>query len=302
MKWIISITLLFSSLFSETIELKEGWNLVGIASEDSATIFETNENITLVTGGGAGGSTMFYIPNVATNGSFKLGQGYWIKANADTSLTYTKETNLPSTIELKTGWNLIHPFNAMTIEDFKGYPEVTIALSGGAGNTNQFFYLPSLSGTKATLPNQGYWVKVSSDVVFNFSMYDYRAWGVGGDDLLSKSTIRINGLDYTIFAYSMSDIQQSEAKTGGNVVVVNGDINGKTFEVLALSEDYIDQNLKLKIYLSSDMTEITSSDVKLVANNQISFSDTILSNPNDYSVPNPEYISDDLTPPLSPTF
>jgi len=305
LKFLIALLILCTTVFSETIQLKEGWNLIGIPSEDSATIFESNSDIELVTGGGAAGSSMFYMPNISSNGNFVLGQGYWIKASNDTTLSYTKKTTLPSTIQLFEGWNLIYPFTEMSISDFASHPEITLALGGGVGNTNSFFYMPGLSGSAVTLPNQGYWVKVSSNIVLTFKMYDYRAWGVGGDTLNSKANIRVNGVTYTVFAYSMLDIEQSNANTGGNVVVVTGDLNGKSFNALALSEDYIDQNLQLKVFesdtLFDETTFVSQSDVKLVSNNQVDFSNLTFNNPNDYSVPVPTDTSIEM-PPASPVF
>ena len=293
-------------LWAETLILKEGWNLIGIPSTDSVTILETNSEIEKATGGGVGNTNSFvYLKDSFSRGSFLLGQAYWIKSSSDTSLEYTSSIT-PSSITLSEGWNLIYPFSTISAESLADYPEIEKATGGGVGNTNSFVYLKDVFSRGETLENQGYWIKASSSFDMIFEMFDYRAWGIGGDDISSKANIRINGIPYTVFIYSTLDILQSNASSSGDFTLFTGSSLGKTVPAIQINADYTDQNVKLKFFASDsvfdDTTLVYESD-PLVANaSLVEYGNLVFANPDDYSVPQPTDSNPELLPPASPTF
>ena len=209
-KIFLGFILFVSTIYADTINLKTGWNLIGIPSSLSASSLSSNSNILSATGGGVGGGANFTYNKQYSqyaSGNFILGQGYWIKVDADTTLDYVKE-NTPSSILLKTGWNLIHPINTLVATELSQYPQILSATGGGVGGGANFTYNKQYSqyASGETILGQGYWIKVSEDLTLEFSGFDYRAWGVGGDDINSMATIRINGIEYSILVYSKLDI------------------------------------------------------------------------------------------------
>jgi hypothetical protein len=298
---------LFSSLISDTLILKSGWNLIGIPSTNSASILSNNSQIEKATGGGVGNTNSFvYLKSINfSRGNFLLGSAYWVKALSDTTLEYTK-TSTPNKISLKTGWNLIYPFNTILASEFSKYPQIEKATGGGVGNTNSFVYLKSINFARGeSLPNQGYWVKATSAFDLIFQGFDYRAWGIGGDGNSSKAIVRINGIGYTVLVYSKLNIEQSNANSSGEFTFLRGTALNKTVSELQINADYNTKEVKLKFFdnqsIFDDTTLIYESNT-LIANNDIvnyEFIDFV--NPNDYSIPQPENI-DGLNPPKSPLF
>lgn len=56
---LLSLAILTFSLTASEIQLKSGWNLIGINSTDSVTILTSNPNIQKAAGGGVGGGGDF---------------------------------------------------------------------------------------------------------------------------------------------------------------------------------------------------------------------------------------------------
>lgn len=304
-KLFLCMALLISSLFADTLVLKSGWNLIGIPSSDTASILSNNTQIEKATGGGVGNTNSFvYLKSINySRGNFLLGNAYWIKVLSDTTIDYTKAST-PNKISLKSGWNLVYPFNTILASDFSGYPEIEKATGGGVGNTNSFVYLKSINYSRGeSLPNQGYWVKATADFDMIFSSFDYRAWGIAGDDISSKASLRVNGIDYTVFAYSTLDV--SDVSQSPDFTFIQATALGKTIPAIQISSDYNTHEVKLKIFESQDTfdntTLIVESDVLVANNDVLNFGNIVFDNPNDYSVPMPTDTNIAM-PPSSPTF
>ncbi|XPV67463.1 MAG: hypothetical protein ACNI25_09055 [Halarcobacter sp.] len=306
-KMYLFLLLSSSFLLADSLELKEGWNLIGIPSTDSASILSNNSNIEKATGGGEGNTNAFtYLKSINySRGDFLLGQAYWVKSLNNTTLTYTK-SSVPTKIALKQGWNLIYPFETIQASDLANYPEVEKATGGGVGNTSSFTYLKSINYSRGeSLPNQGYWIKATANFDMIFKMFDYRAWGIGGDEIASKASLRVNGLPYTVFIYSTQNIDQSNANSSGEFTLFQGTMLSKTVSAIQINADYFNQEVVLKVFEGEttfdNTTFIAQSDIFTANNDVVNFGNLTFVNPNDYSVPTPTDTSIEM-PPSSPVF
>lgn len=316
MKKIVLISILsLTILLSDTVNLKPGWNLIGIPSEDSASIVATNQMISKATGGGVGNTNSFvYLKELDfSRGNFILGQGYWIKVegNQNISFDYTRASKIPSSLVLKAGWNLVYPFSTISASDLSKYPAIEKATGGGVGNTNNFVYLKEINFSRGeTLENQAYWIKVDdsvSSITLDFADFIYRAWGIGGDSNSSMANIRINGVNYTALVYSKQDIEQSNASTLGDFTLFQGSINSKNLPSLQINSDYLNEDIKIKVFkgttIFDDTTIVYESDTLTANNSVVNFGSVSFENDDDYSVPYDKSITDaNLLPPKSPIF
>lgn len=310
-KLILGLSLVCSLSFSDTVELKKGWNLIGVSSNLLSSSLVNNTHILSATGGGVGGGANFTYNKEYSqyaSGNFILGQGYWIKVDSDTTLEYTKASNIPSSVMLKKGWNLIHPLDTLLATDLIQHTEILSATGGGVGGGANFTYNKEYSqyASGETLSGQGYWLKVSDDMELVFTGYDYRAWGVGGDDINSMASIRINGIEYSVLVYSKLEIEQSNSDNSGNYTSFLGTIFDKTPSQIKISGDYENKEVKFKLFSSDtvfdDTTLVAQTDTFLANNSYVDYGNITFVNPNDYSVPQPTDTNQDLLPPVSPTF
>ncbi len=314
MKLLISlITLsLLTQLSATQIPLKTGWNLIGINSTDPVTILNSNPNIVKAAGGGVGGGGDFGYNRAYSQyakGSMKLGQGYWILTDSDTTLAYTPSTQTNSSIELLEGWNLINSCVEIDAANIAtDYPNVTKAAGGGVGGGGDFNYNKDYAqyAKGVTKVGQGYWFKV--DNPFNITCilpFDYRAWGMGGDADNSKLTVMVNGIYYTLVAYSKLDIQQSNASTAGDVTSFTGKLNSKTIiDIFTISNDYNSHKVVINLYnndsnFTKDSLLINSEPI--VANNSYQTYDLIVENADDYRPIEPTDANIEM-PPVAPVF
>lgn len=293
-KSLLIVVLFISFVFSDELTLKPGWNLVGIASEDAASVLSSTTEISKATGGGVGNKNSFvYLKDLNySRGNFLLGQAYWIKleGNENKIFEYTKVSSTPSQLVLKSGWNLVYPFKTLKASDLANYPQIEKATGGGVGNSNSFVYLKEINYSRGeSLPNQGYWIKVSDsvdEVVLNFVDFDYRAWGVGGDSNNSKSSFRLNGIDYTMLVYSLVNISPSESSSSNNFTLMSGTVLNKNIPSIQINEDYLNKKVILKIFKSKsvfdDTTLVFKSDEILINSNSISFLNIVFKTKDDF--------------------
>jgi len=154
---------------TQTLKLKEGWNLVSfyVEADDmtTATIFAPIQDKLLQ----VKNLTQSYDPSLLdalnTLSSLNVKDGYWVKVSEDVSLEVEGTVPSGASINVKSGWNLV------------GYPR----LSGEAvaneltslGNTvaqiknlERSYYpsRPSFLNTLSTMaPGSGYWLNVNAD-------------------------------------------------------------------------------------------------------------------------------------------
>jgi hypothetical protein len=105
--------LLCGNLYGLDINLKKGWNAVGISSEGTFQISDSidTKEIDLVVTYDEVGYPIFYYPGKKPkyNGfdSFKEGKGYWVKATEDTEITIGDTPISLSKISFSAGWNMV---------------------------------------------------------------------------------------------------------------------------------------------------------------------------------------------------
>ncbi|MDB2562103.1 hypothetical protein N9X61_00715 [Sulfurimonas sp.] len=309
---ISSLVLLSMALTSSEVALKTGWNLIGIDSTDSVNILTTNQNITRAAGGGIGGGGDFNYNKQYSQyaqGSMKLGQGYWIKSDADTSLTYTKVSSA-SSIDLKIGWNLINTCVEINAADIiNDYPAVTRAAGGGIGGGGDFNYNKQYAqyAQGTTKVGQGYWFKVDQDMTITCaSPYEFRAWGIGGDEINSRLIVMVNGVNYTLAAYSKLDILSTDASTAGDSTTFVGSLNGKnTVGIFKISSDYHTHDVAIKVFKGdnniTDENLVTVSDPLIASNGAYLNYNIIIENPDDFRPIAPTDTSIAM-PPVAPSF
>ena len=96
----------------------------------------------------------------------------------------------------------------------------------------------------------------NSQIVDNFPTYKYRALGVGGDTVSSKAEIAINGVTYTVFA--MSETNVANPSTSGDFAVALATMDSNTVPQIALGADYLNNLIVLKAYSSTTTFDATT--------------------------------------------
>jgi len=297
---------LTTSLSAESLSLKQGWNLIGIASKMSASDLQSNSNIEKVVTGGRTSVTFIYDKAASFSlGEMTLGQGYWVYVNADTTLEYTKELTLPSTVSLKSGWNLVHLFEEMDSSEMSNYTEINKVVTGGV-SSDTFIYDRSASFALGTMKlGQGYWINVDNDMEFVFNRFTFRAWDIGGDTQTSKSIFRLNGVDYTMFAYSSLNIEEQNANTSGGSTILRGTVMSKSVPIIQVNDDYTDKTVALKIFKSTsvfdDTTLITQSGSIVASTGVVDYPNITFENLDDFRPIEPSDTNIEM-PPSAPVF
>ncbi|MDG1364357.1 MAG: DUF5011 domain-containing protein, partial [Akkermansiaceae bacterium] len=158
---------------TQTLSLKEGWNLVSFYVEaddmSPATVFAPIQGKLLQ----VKNLTQSYDPSVPsflnTLSSLSVKDGYWLKVSEDVSLSVEGAVPAGASITVKSGWNLV------------GYPrlsgEAVAAELTSLGNTvvqikdlgsSYDPSVPSFLNTLSTMaPGSGYWLNVNADGTWN---------------------------------------------------------------------------------------------------------------------------------------
>ncbi len=311
-KRVIALSLLTLSLNANEIQLKTGWNLIGVNSTDQVSELSKNQNILKAAGGGVGGGGDYrYDKSFAqfASGTMKLGQGYWINTNADTSLSYTPSSQTNTSIELLSGWNLINTCTEIDAKEIlTKYPNVLKAAGGGVGGGGDFRYDKSFAqyATGLTKEGQGYWFKVDEPFSITcIAPFIYRTWGLGGDADNSKLTVMVNGVYYTLVAYSNLNIEQSNASTSPDITTFIGTLNSKPItNSFVISNDYNTHEVVIKVFSDennmTNETLITQSQA-ITANNSYVTYDIAIQNADDYRPIQPTDTNIEM-PPSAPLF
>ena len=165
----VASPLMIEMKYFQTLNLKEGWNLVSfyVEADDMtpATVFAPIKNELLQ----IKNMTQSYDPNLPfflnTLSSLSVNDGYWLKVSEDVSLDVEGPVPSGASINVKSGWNLV------------GYPR-----SSGEGVADELTSLgntvvqikdlgssydpsiPSFLNTLSTMaPGSGYWLNVDAD-------------------------------------------------------------------------------------------------------------------------------------------
>lgn len=135
--------------------------------------------------------------------------------------------------------------------------------------------------------------------------YIYKAQGVSGDITNNTSIFRVNGITYTLIAYSNINIEQSNASSN-QAVVFNGMVLGKSIPNLSISNDYLNNDVVAKLYSGNSVfdetTQIHNTGILSINATAMSLGNMNFTNQNDLSVPMPTDSNLSLLPPSSPTF
>jgi hypothetical protein len=161
-----SVTTLGANVAQKHMELKEGWNLIGINANLTLDELKSklgSDNILIINGQGGiyrKGSARISFKK------FEPGKGYYIKLASAKGLDYTPISYADKTIPLVAGWNKINPISDLTLETIKNQiGNKIITIRGGDGT---IFKTSGRSNfTKFTEP-YGYMVKVSEATTLQF--------------------------------------------------------------------------------------------------------------------------------------
>jgi len=171
MKKKISYTfLLFASLANgASIDLSQGWNLIGLDGAFTASSLSANSGISQATSGGVtAGNGLTYIRSAYSDGVSMPGQGYWINVDSSNeSLTYTAASI--DFVFMKSGWNLVNLPTGFNASQFGDYPSVTQATSGGVTAGSGLTYIKNAYSDGMAINGQGYWVYATSNVLLGTS-------------------------------------------------------------------------------------------------------------------------------------
>lgn len=242
----LSLVAILSLLDADTLTLKSGWNNVGINT--TTTLDEILTQITqtkmLVINGGGKVYKKSNIdngtPTANTFTNMLESKGYWFKVASDSNLTYTAPSfSGTKTISLKTGWNNIAPYTAMTLDEItQQIPAENLLVINGGGKVYKKSNIDNGTPTANTFTaftlTKGYWIKVANnvDLVFN----------LGGDTLpydVYDSELRV--ISYTMGnGYSLkvlSDNNLASTNPSNDVLQIIGTVGTEAF-TLNLHSDY----------------------------------------------------------------
>jgi uncharacterized protein (DUF1800 family) len=173
--WLLTTTY----IYSETLSVQSGWNLVGANSSLTLSNLKTkigSDNLIVVQG-----QNKTYQKSYVDEGkdflndftAFEKGRSYWIKVNSTVDVTYDKTTYTPEeTIALIAGWNLINPHTDLNISEITAQLGSNLEVIQGQNKTYQKAYVDEgkafLNSFKKFEEPQGYWVKVTADMTLRF--------------------------------------------------------------------------------------------------------------------------------------
>ena len=176
--------LLFSQTNTQVIQLESGWSLFStyLLPEDDnlETVFNNIVNEVIIIKDENGN---VYWPEFGLNsiGSINPGDAYQIKMNQSAVLIINGNPfNCSSDLEINTGWNFIGYTDTTSSnleQQFESILDNLIIIKDGSGNV--YWPLYSINTIGMLNPGEGYQIKASSDLIFNYNCeidcnyYDY---------------------------------------------------------------------------------------------------------------------------------
>ena len=176
--------LLFSQTNTQVIQLESGWSLFStyLLPEDDnlETVFNNIVNEVIIIKDENGN---VYWPEFGLNsiGSINPGDAYQIKMNQSAVLIINgNPLNCYSDLEINTGWNFIGYTDTTSSnleQQFESILDNLIIIKDGSGNV--YWPLYSINTIGMLNPGEGYQIKASSDLIFNYNCeidcnyYDY---------------------------------------------------------------------------------------------------------------------------------
>ena len=231
-----------SSLFaSETIELKQGWNLIGVSATDTNMNVAdkiAGKNISLIVTN-VNGAWRKYDPNrsyLQQFRQFEPGRAYWIKSTADSNITFNGN-NVETLPQLNPGWTLasfgdnFDMSYLVTQLNNSGY-KLDLMVTNKNGAWRKYdpnrSYLQQFSSID---PTSGYWVKVEQLVATATTRdgYDIKLY-------TDKSNADVSTLVNAIPNYTISDLSNIQNLFNDVTnIVVSGTHDGQV-----ITSSYID--------------------------------------------------------------
>lgn len=263
----------FSVLNAGSLELKQGWNLIGTNSHESLSSILSSlgsTNLEVIQG-----PSKTYQKAYVDQGltflndftQFETGKGYWVKLANDASLTYNEVSfSSNQTISLKSGWNLIDPLTDLVIADIKTQlGDTNILVVQGPSKTYQKAYvdqgLSFLNDFTQFEAGKGYWVKLTNDanLTFDFSSTLNRdALDNSGNAIVKDFVVDNKNIKLKVFTNNLN-----VEGTSNSTISIFGNINStSTDSLLKLNSGYdVGDKFKVVVYDENDNTLGSSSDV-----------------------------------------
>ncbi len=303
---ILLVLFLGINLIASTIQLKEGWNAIGINSEMSLdSIKQQLGDKLLMIQNPQGTKTYNYnLPSTVTQSfdQFEIGVGYWIKVSSDVDLTYTEESLAGQiNMNLNAGWNLISPVSELDLDNIKQQLGNKLLMVQNPQGTKTYNYnLPSTVAQSFDRfeSGVGYWIKVSENATLTFDVNNILP-NQALDGTLHDSSMQIeyNGSQYTVKV--LTD-QVPPTSTTSNIIIyfnINGDA-----KQLGVSQVYgVKSKFQIAIYNSNNELVESGSIKEYIGDDYIQMGDIDFSDGSSggYDIENPPSVptGDVETPP-----
>jgi hypothetical protein len=261
-----STLLINGNLSAQTIEMKSGWNLVGIQAKSTenttgswsisnlTTQYSQLEVLTNVTRTYTVGKTRNSLSELEPS------KGYWIKASSDFNLSLDGEDIASSDIELNAGWNLT-VFN----DEIKDTKAISSFIDKKAKdglkldiitNVTRTYTVGKTRNSLSELdPNSGYWVKVQklADTVTTTDGYDVELY-------IDNENSDISAVKTALANKKASEIDNLTFDNVSNVVL------STTVDGVKHSSTYLDPRSDFGTTLTSVLTN--TLDANLIRSNQ----------------------------------
>ncbi len=260
--YIFIVSLLFTlySNASTSIQLKSGWNLVGvndIVSLDEIKKQVNTDNLLNIQGDGTTYQKAYVdagYSNLNNFQQFEPGKGFWLRVQEPATLQYNEKKFTGQVIKnLKAGWNLISPLKELTLLQIKEKVGETNLLNiQGDGTTYQKAYVDAgysnLNNFEKFELSKGYWIRVqnSIDLLYEFI----------NDLTIPAINNSGNNLEYEISTDMIVKVFSSNELTGTSqsTNAITGSINNISLDSeLQLNSNYdTDSKFQVKVFDSND--------------------------------------------------
>lgn len=104
------------------------------------------------------------------------------------------------------------------------------------------------------------WKIVISCLIFlsTSSAEEYRAYDIGGNEISAKTSIVIEGEEFTLLPFSYLDIKKEDVNLDGDFTLLFGKVNGKELEPIKIASNYKFQPIFVKVFRSNTLFDETT--------------------------------------------
>ena len=274
MKKILLLSLFsLNILFSQTLLLTTGWNLVGINAEVTISELQTQlgiNNLLVVQGSEKVYKKAHIDANLNNLNDFttiERNKAYWIKIENNATLDFepiVQHQNI-DTIALREGWNLISSPKEVTLSELVNQIGLeNLLIVQGTNETYQKSYIDQGFSNANDLDklesNQGYWIKVRQATQMEF-LFNVDKVAVDNKNLPIVQSINVENVPYTLKVFSNTVPTQ---ETSPSTLAIIGSINGISTQALLKLNSFYTQNTAfvVKVYNKSGVEIAQSFNVK----------------------------------------